>query len=80
MTFLELMPFHTHDFKVISRQALFPIVDGKQEERIVEKCRICGKIVTKLKYGIMMPKLKHFDNIDSFGSKDCIVNYGRTRK
>ena len=76
MTFLEHapphinMPLHKHDFEVISIQPLLPIVDGKQEERIVEKCRICGKIVTKLKYGIMMPKLKHFDYIDSFGSKD----------
>lgn len=75
MTFLELapphinMPFHKHDFEVISRQPLLPIVDGYQEEQIVEKCKICGEVVTKLNYGISLRK----DYYDKKGYKFWVL-------
>lgn len=73
------VPLHKHDFKVIYRQPLLPIVDGYQEQ-IVEKCKVCGATETKLKYGPVMLKLGHLDYICSFGSKDCIINYRRNIK
>ena len=74
------VPIHKHDFVVISIHSLLPIVDGYQEEQIVKKYKVCGATETKLKYGQIISKLRQLDYIGSFGSKDCVINYGRTLK
>lgn len=38
-------PFHRHNFELVSKIKLFPIIDNKQFYKVKEKCTICGKTI-----------------------------------